>query len=75
MKYSSRNLNDPGVRLPLPAPVKIIVDYLPGGVVADHAPVFYSADPEPHVDAIVRAKGWDARPGFDPADVWVDGGL
>ncbi len=75
MKYSSRIFNDPALRFPLDFPVKIIVDYMPGGVLADYAPTFYSADPEPAVDAIVREKGWDKLPGYDPSDVWVSWGF
>ena len=75
MKYSSRNLDDPAIRMPLPFPVKLIVEYRPDGVLADSAPTFYSADPEGAVDAIVREKGWDRRPDYHPLDVWVNAGF
>lgn len=75
MKYSSRNLIEPGVILPLPFPVKIIVEYCPGGVCVDSAPMIYAKDPEAAADEIVRTKGWDRLPGHTSSDVWVDGGL
>jgi hypothetical protein len=75
VKYSSRSFNDPAIRFPLHFPLKIIVDYMPGGVLVDYAPLFYSADPEPEVDVIVKERGWDKRPGYDPADVWVNWGF
>jgi len=75
MKYSSMNLKEPGIALPFPFPIKIIVEFRPNGVFADYAPMFYSADPEPVVDEIVRTKGWDRHPDYQPTDVWVDGGM
>jgi RHS repeat-associated protein len=39
MKYSNNNLREPGVTLPLPFKFKIIVEYRPGGVISDAAPV------------------------------------
>jgi hypothetical protein len=53
--------------------MKFIVEYRPGGVLEDYAPLLYSSDPEPDVDAVVTSKGWDRRPAFNPKDVWVDG--
>jgi hypothetical protein len=73
MKFSSRNLHERGITLPLPCPTKIVVEYRPGGVLADYAPIIYTSDPEAYADAIVREKGWDRQPGYRPSDVWVDG--
>lgn len=73
MKYSTRNLNEPGIRLPFPFPIKLIIEYRPDGVLVDYAPSFYSADPEGAADKVVQARGWDRRPEYRPQDVWVDG--
>jgi hypothetical protein len=73
MKYSSMNLNEEGITLPLRFPIKLIVEYRPNGVLLDYASMFYSADPEGATDKIVRTKQWDQIPGFKPSDVWVDG--
>ena len=75
MKYSSTNLHEPGVTLPLKFEIKVFVEYRPGGVRADHAPMVYTRDPEAAADEIVRTKGWDRLPGYEPSDVWVDGGI
>jgi hypothetical protein len=75
MKCSSRNLKDPGIVLPLPFPIKVIIEFRPGGKLIDHVPIFYSADPETAVDETVWAKGWDRHPGYLPSDIWVDGGI
>ena len=73
MKYNSRNLKELETSFPLSFPIKIFVEYRPGGELADYAPIFYTADPEPAVDDLVRTKGWDQRPDYQPLDVWVDG--
>jgi hypothetical protein len=73
MKYRTRNLHD--YRSPLPFPIKLVVEYRPGGVLTDYAPTFYSSDPERAVDELVKRKGWDRRPEFRPENVWVDGAL
>jgi hypothetical protein len=73
VKYSTRNLNEPGIALPLPFSVKLVVEFRPGRNLVDDAPTFYSSDPESDVDYIVRVKGWDRYPGYLPTDVWVDG--
>ena len=70
MKYSTTNLH--GYGFPLPVPTKLIVEYRPGGALADYAESFYAQD-EAAVDEVVRIKGWDSRPGYVPRDVWVDG--
>lgn len=75
MKYSSINLHEPGLALPLRFPVKVIVEYRPGGVLVDAAPQLSTSDPEAAADEVVRARGWDQRPGYRPADVWVDAGM
>lgn len=72
MKYSG-NLNDPDIALPLRFPVKLIIEYRPEGVLVDYAPIMYHADPEAAADEVVRARGWDGRPGYRPSDVWVNG--
>lgn len=72
MKYSSTNLNEPGIPIPLPWPTKLIVEYKPNGVLSDYAPMTYTTDPEAEADKIVKEKGWDLLPGFQPTDVWVD---
>lgn len=71
MKYSTRNLAD--CPLPLPVRTKILVEFRPDGKLLDYAPMFYSKNPEADVDEIVRAKGWDKHPKYTPKDVWVDG--
>ncbi len=73
MKYSSRNLSEPGMILPLGFKIKVIVEFRPGGVLTDHVPVFYTKDSEAAVDEVVRERGWDRRPNYKPSDVWVDG--
>src|SRR5262249_17306582 len=73
MKFSSRNLHETGINLPLRFPTKVVVEYRPGGVLADYAPIIYTLDPEAYADACVREKGWDRLPGYKPSDVWVDG--
>lgn len=73
MKYSSNNLHEPGIVLPLMFPVKIVVEYRPKGILIDSAPVVFSSDPEAIADETVIARGWNNRPGYDPLDVWVDG--
>jgi hypothetical protein len=76
MKYNSRNLSEQdGVRLPSQFATKIIVEYRPGGVLADCVPIFQSENPESDVDAIVAKRGWDRQPGYTPRDVWVDGAV
>jgi hypothetical protein len=76
MKYSSRNLGQQnGVPLPLQFAIKIVVEYRPGGILADCAPVFYSASPESDADAIVAERGWNRQNGYTPRDVWVDGAV
>jgi hypothetical protein len=72
VKYSSRNLKDPEITFPLAFPIKLSVEYCPGGVYTDSA-VVYSKDPESTADEIVRRKGWDRLAGYQPSDVWVDG--
>jgi hypothetical protein len=64
MKFSSRNLHESGITIPLPFATKIIVEYRPGGLLADYAPIIYSTDPEAAADAIVRERGWDRQPGY-----------
>jgi hypothetical protein len=66
MKYSSRNLNEPGIERPLQFKIKIVVEFRPGGVLLDQLPVFYTDDPEGAVDEIVRERGWDRRPDYRP---------
>jgi hypothetical protein len=73
MKYSSHNLNESGIELPLQFPLKVVVEYRPGGVLTDHVPAFCAVDPEVAVDNIVRERGWDKSAGYDPLDVWIDG--
>jgi hypothetical protein len=73
MKYSTHTLDE--IELPLAFRIKVTITYCPGGVAEDWAPVFYSADPESAADQVVKDKGWDLRPGYDPRDVWVDGGI
>lgn len=75
MKYSSINLCEPGLTLPLPFPVKVIVEYRPGGVRVDSAPQIHTSDPEAAADEVVRARGWNERPDYRPSDVWVDAGM
>lgn len=75
VKYSSYNLHQPGINLPLPFKIKVIVEYRPGGVLSDAAPMVYTLDPEATADEIVRSRGWDRYPGYQPADVWVNGGI
>jgi hypothetical protein len=75
MKYSTHNLNDPKMSLPLAFPIKVIVEYRPNGVPVDSAPVVYSVDPEAIADEVVEARGWRRQPGYGPKDVWVDGGV
>lgn len=74
MKYSTRNLNEDGLTLPLPFPVKVIVEYKPGGVSRDLV-VVYSANPERAADETVLSRGWDKEEGYDPRNVWVDGAV
>ncbi len=73
MKFSSNTLHEPEITLPLPFPIKLIVEYRPGGVLVDHAEIVVSTDPEAVADEIVRAKAWDLWLGYRPSDVWVDG--
>lgn len=73
MKYSTTNLNEPGITLPLSFPMKLIIEYRPGGVLADFAPIMYSSDPERAADEIVKERGWDRLQNFQPTDVWIDG--
>jgi hypothetical protein len=75
MKYSTRNLTEQEISFPLRFSLKLIVEYRPGGVLVDSAPVLYSSDPERAVDEIVQAKGWNCLQGYQPKDVWVDGGF
>lgn len=75
MKYSSHNLHEPGIVLPLRFRVKVIVEYRPGGVLTDYAPMVYTNDPEGSADQIVKEKGWDWQAGYRPSDVWVDAGM
>lgn len=75
MKYSSRSLNEPGLTFPLSFPIKIMVEYRPGGVYVDHAPMVMTTDPESATDEIVRTKGWDRYPHFLTSDVRVEGGI
>jgi hypothetical protein len=75
MKYSSRNLHEPGISLPLPFEVKVSVEYRPPGKAVECAPMIRTKDPEAAADEIIRARGWDRLPDYDPADVWVDGGI
>lgn len=74
MKYSG-NFQAQDIPLPLRFPVKLIIEYRPGGVLVDYAPMMYHADPEAAADEVVRERGWDARPGYRPSDVWVNGAL
>lgn len=75
MKYRSINLHEPGLIFPLRFPVKVIVEYRPGGVLVDSASQLSTSDPEAAADEIVRSRGWDRRPGYQPSDVWVDAGM
>lgn len=75
MKFSSINLHEPGLALPLRFPVKVIVEYRPAGVRADAAPMIYTKDPEAAADEVVRTRGWDRLVGYRPSDVWVDAGM
>jgi hypothetical protein len=75
MKYSSINLHEPGIALPLEFPVKVLVEYRSEGVLIDYAPLLYTNDPEAAADEIVRARSWDRRPGYKASDVWVDAGM
>lgn len=75
MKYSSINLNEPDIRLPLRFPVKVHVAYRRNGAVVDDAPVFYSSNPEADADKIVTERGWNRRPDYQPTDVWVNAGF
>jgi hypothetical protein len=75
MKFSSINLNEPGIELPLRFVIKVTVEYRPDGNCEDFAPVLYSDDPEQAAEAVVRERGWDKLPGYDPKDVWVNGGF
>lgn len=75
MKYSSRNLHEPGISLPLHLEVKILVEYRPAGRLIGSTPMIFTKDPEAAADEVVRTKGWDQLPGYKPSDVWVDGGL
>ena len=70
MKYSSKNLIELGISLPFSFPIKLIIEYRPGGILEDYAPTFESIDPESATDDVVKAKGWDQRPGYTPKDVW-----
>jgi hypothetical protein len=73
MRYSSKNLNEPGIILPLRFEIKVIVEFRPGGILVDHVPVFYTKDPEAAVNDLVHERGWDRRPDYKHSDVWVDG--
>ncbi len=73
MKYSTRNLNEPVIELPLKIGLKVIVELRKGEVVLDHVPAFYTDDPEGAVDKVVQERGWDRRPDYRPRDVWVEG--
>ena len=35
----------------------------------------YSDDPEALADEIVELGGWRVQRGYDPKDVWVNGGM
>jgi len=37
MTYSTANLHDPGIVPPLRCPIKVIIEYRPGGAVWDYA--------------------------------------
>jgi hypothetical protein len=73
MKFSTLNLNEPGVELAMRFPIKLTVEYRPNGICEDYVPVLYSNDPEQAAEAVVRARGWYRLPGYDPRDVWVNG--
>jgi hypothetical protein len=73
MKYSTRNLNEPGISQPFSLPIKVIVEYRPKGALRDYAPAFYTKYPEQATDEIVRTRGWDQLPEYRASDVWVDG--
>jgi hypothetical protein len=75
MKYSSNNLHEPGITLPLKFKVKVLVEYRPAGRPIEFAPMVFTTDPEAAADEIVRTKGWDQLPDYKPSDVWVDGGI
>ncbi len=69
MKYSSRNLNEPEISLPLRFEMRVIVQFRPGGILVDHVPVFCTKDPEGAVDQIVRERGWDQRAAYEPSNI------
>lgn len=75
MKYSTRTLGDMAAEFPLKFTIKVIIEYLPDGVLTDSPPMIYTNDPETAADQAVRERGWDRLPGFKPEDVWVDGGI
>ncbi len=72
MKYSSLNLHETGMPLPLPCATKLIVEYRSVGVAIDWAPPLYSVDPEGAADKIVLEKGWHERADYDPKNVRVN---
>jgi hypothetical protein len=57
MKYSSRNLYEPRITLPLKFKVKVLVEYRPVGRPIEYAPMVFTTDPEAAADEIVRTKG------------------
>lgn len=73
MRFSTINLNGPRVELPLRFPIKLNIEYRPYGTCQDVAPILDSNDPEKAAGAVVRERGWDRLPGYDPKDVWVNG--
>jgi hypothetical protein len=73
MKYSTHNLDEPDLPNPLPSPIKLIVEYWPDGKLLEYAPMVKTTTPESTADSVVKERGWDVLPGFDPKDVWVDG--
>lgn len=75
MKYSSHNLHEPGITLPLTFEIKVFVEFRPAGRPVEYAPMVLTKDPETAADTIVHTKGWDQLPDYRPTDVWVDGGI
>lgn len=68
MKYSTHNFQD--CPFPLRFPVRLHVEYRPGGVLSDYA--HFDAKDESAVDEIICLMGWPLRDGFSYQDVWVD---
>ena len=54
-------------------PIKLIIEYRPDDILVEYAHPIYATDPELATDDIVKARGWDQRPGYKPEHVWVDG--